>query len=784
MRFLRNVLFLLVETESVFCAVYNPIFISPNTFETANPALLIEPSRHERHAGKRRELQYKLDNNYAVRNGLEYIEDAFDQNKRETLYEPGLPKSNPNENGFEVSEKNPYIRQILFTDLHETISKNKDKYRECRNLLDILQAPRKIKSVGPDEFYLYGEDYREINPKVCSFMVISCMDPSEYKYLKNLLDTAPNYTRPDIKKKFRYRCDAMPKNLESYSVEMRIRESSYTITKFYEKLQDVRSVLYNALESSRMDAQAIDAFWDHQVMVRTFYSYIASQLKVFLEIQRKFIYSDAAVEEISKVRKRGDTITNSSEIYEMREKHINENKDLFYPEIENMYYGKAATLNMIYQVKGLFPHIETVYKHLRNSDVNGESIVDGCTFLVEKANVLSNFTEAYNLVLDFDPYTIDNKASIEAQKRMKAGISSLLNIIYDLCERIEAEFTETMMKLSSLIANNPEEPSAYVLKQHESIDDYLFVRQFSSCISVLDEIGIAIVKLYNCILRQHLVEAGSHTLYGFTYIHDYVDSEKQYKDSILKNPKVYQPIAPLERVPACADSVPSISNRQRNPLAHPSINRAETASRNLRSDKRNREYDPHHASTPTGNYPLNDNNSHKTQSAKKHSSEENNSNNGGERYHDNNQREINFLVRKDTSNPKHKHKVEVLDSHGHLYEDAVNQQAVKSEEDESGDVYYYRDENIGDIFTDVGNKHVDNYSYEDGANQQVFEYAEDENSRDYSYEDDTNEGDFESAEEGDSNSDTYSYEDDTSEEDFESSEERSFNKHWYENHQK
>ncbi|KAI5161820.1 hypothetical protein NEAUS03_1777 [Nematocida ausubeli] len=732
MRFLRNVLFLLVETESVFGAVYNPIFISPNTFETAHPALLIEPSRHARHAGKRRELQYKLDNNYAVRSGLEYIEDAFNPNERENLYEPGLPKSNHNEHGSEVSETNPYISQILFKDLHETISKNEDKYRECKNLLDILQAPREIQSVGSDDFYLYGEDYREINPKVCSFMVISCMHPSEYKYLKNLLDTAPNYTRADIKKKFRYRCDAMPKNLESYSVEMRIRESSYTITKFYEKLQNVRSVLYNALVGGRMDAQTIDAFWDHQVMVRTFYSYLASQLKVFLEIQRKFIYSDATVEEISKVRKRGDTITNSGEMYEMREKHINENKDLFYPEIENMYYAKAATLNTIYQVKGLFPHIETVYKYLRNSHVNGKYIVDGCTFLVEKANVLSNFTEAYNLMLDFDPYTIDNKAPIEAQERMKAGISSLLNIIYDLCERIEAEFTETMQKLSSLIANNPEEPSAYVLKQDESIDDYLFRRQFSSYQSVLGEIDIAIVKLYNCIIRQHHVEAGDHTLYGFTYIHDYVDSEKQYKDSILKNPKVYQPIAPLERLPACADLAPSISNRQNNPPVHPSINRTETASRNLRSDKNNREYDPHHVSNPIGNYPLNDNNNHETQSAKKHSSEGNDSNNGGEKYHDNNQREIDFLVRKDTSNPKHKYKVEVVDSHGHLYEDDVN--------------------------------------------QQVFEYAEDENSRDYSYEDDTNERGFESAEEGDSDSDTYSYEDDTNEQDFESAEERSFNK--------
>ncbi|KAI5161147.1 hypothetical protein NEAUS04_0323 [Nematocida ausubeli] len=281
----------------------------------------------------------------------------------------------------------------------------------CRSLLrsieEFSEEPLSMNLYPPDE------DYRSINPKACSFMAISKLDPIQHAYIQNVLRMAPNYTCSKNYKEFEHRDINALDNIESYSVEMRMLEAHNQMKKFYTELKEIRERL---LEPQLK----MSAFKDFEIAAQTYFAYINRQVAKFSDVLLGFTYNKKTLNAL-KERKKALHLAHPKNEAERRQKeYIMANKSKFYPEIEHAAFAKGAMLNMIFQIEELVPHIDAIYNIIKQG--GSDAPIDLNCIKKHIPELKKTLAKSFDSIIDFNPDSFDNEMLSNAGATMEEAL--------------------------------------------------------------------------------------------------------------------------------------------------------------------------------------------------------------------------------------------------------------------------------------------------------------------------------------------------------------------------
>ncbi|KAI5151049.1 hypothetical protein NEAUS05_2385 [Nematocida ausubeli] len=301
----------------------------------------------------------------------------------------------------------------------DSILEKDPKWADSRNLLKSIEEfsdePLSMK------FYLPEEDYRSINPKACSFMVIGKMDHIKYRYIQNVLRMAPNYSCSHSYKKFKHRDVTALDNIESYSVEMRVLEANNQMKKFYSKVREVRQKLLKP----QLTMSAVN---DFETVTQIYFAYISRQVAKFSDVLEGFAYDKKSLSALQERREALSLIHPINEVKRQQKQYVMKNKRIFYPEIEHMAFAKASMVNTIFQIEEIMPYIEDIYAIIKQEDNNEPAHLN---YIREHMPELTkSLQKSLQSILDFNPDSFDNVMLTNAKVKMEETLKIFTSMVH------------------------------------------------------------------------------------------------------------------------------------------------------------------------------------------------------------------------------------------------------------------------------------------------------------------------------------------------------------------
>ncbi|EHY65527.1 hypothetical protein NERG_01134 [Nematocida ausubeli] len=316
----------------------------------------------------------------------------------------------------------------------DSILEKDPKWADSRNLLKSIEEfsdePLSMK------FYLPEEDYRSINPKACSFMVIGKMDHIKYRYIQNVLRMAPNYSCSHSYKKFKHRDATALDNIESYSVEMRVLEANNQMKKFYSKVREVRQKLLKP----QLTMSAVN---DFETVTQIYFAYISRQVAKFSDVLEGFAYDKKSLSALQERREALSLIHPINEVKRQQKQYVMKNKRIFYPEIEHMAFAKASMVNTIFQIEEIMPYIEDIYAIIKQEDNNEPAQLN---YIREHMPELTkSLQKSLQSILDFNPDSFDNVMLTNAKVKMEETLKIFTPMVHMA--------TRSLIEISVLLKN-------------------------------------------------------------------------------------------------------------------------------------------------------------------------------------------------------------------------------------------------------------------------------------------------------------------------------------------